>query len=499
MLGRASQASLSRILAVRMVVTSASVCLLLTLVFLVQYVSDTPHLREATLSANAVGVVQALRSGKDPATLALYRDYPQAYGFRIFDHRALAARHVLASANTRWLPPVQRPASTASDPDGDRDRTAIGTDLLEGFTLARPDQGRGQGPDNLSMLIRRVSVSGRGYWVQTYMIGDPAWAGAPVILDNLIGHVFVPALFFIPALTLAMFLTTRSALRPLRRLSDSAQLVGAAVARGQTLAPVPEHGMAREFADVAATINTILAKLDRSLQLQKQFTSDVAHELRTPLAVLLLETSHLPPTPGRERIKGDLKELGQLVNELLRFAQAEDVMATEAGDVDVAAVARKVAEEAVGDALAKRQLIEFFCAESAMFVQGNAALIEIAIRNLVHNALKYSPSNTAVTVRIEPGPVVIVEDRGPGIPPEHRDSVFERFWRMDGQTGNGAGVGLALVRRIAQLHDGGVRLEERPGGGARMVLSFAGDAPRSAQRRQPARLGLVAQTGALLS
>jgi signal transduction histidine kinase len=68
---------------------------------------------------------------------------------------------------------------------------------------------------------------------------------------------------------------------------------------------------------------------------------------------------------------------------------------------------------------------------------------------------------------------VVVEDRGPGIPPEHRDHMFERFWRIDHPSGSGAGVGLALVRRIAQLHNGSVRMEERSGGGTRMILSFA--------------------------
>jgi signal transduction histidine kinase len=476
-----------------MVVASVSVCLPLTLVFLLQYVSDTSRLHEATLNANAVAIVQAIEAGKNPSNLSLFRDFPTAYGFRVFDHRLLASRRVLASANTRWLPAVQYPAATAADPDGADDRTAIGADLLEGFTLVRPDQLH---PESVvSLLIRRVSLSGHMYWVQTYMIGDPAWAGAPVILGYLVDHVFVPALFFIPALTLAMFLTTQAALRPLRRLSDSANLIGTAVARGQTRAPVPEHGMAREFADVASTINTILAKLDRSLQLQKQFTSDVAHELRTPLAVLLLEMSHLPSSPARERIKADLKELGHLVNELLRFAQAEDAMATEASEVDVATLARKVSEEAVAEALAKRQLIEFYCADSATVVRGSSALIEIAIRNLVYNALKYSPSQTTITVRIDPGPIVTVEDCGPGIPPEHRDNVFERFWRMSERMGNGAGVGLALVRRIAQLHDGSIRLEDRPGGGARMILSFAGASSRSLQRKGSERQSKITQMG----
>lgn len=313
------------------------------------------------------------------------------------------------------------------------------------------------------------------------MVGDPAFAFGGVLFDDLVDKILIPALFIIPALTFAIFLTTNAALRPLRRLSDNASHIGTAVARGQALVPVPENGMTKEFANVAVTINTILTKLDHSLQLQKQFTSDVAHELRTPLAVLLLEISQLPHGAGRDRIKNDLKELGNLVDELLRFAQAEDMMTSKADKIDIVAVTRMVVEEAVPEALAKRQMLELTCASESMMVAGNISLLKIAIRNLVGNALKYSPSSTVVAVAVEPGPLVIVDDSGPGIPPSYRDHIFERFWRMDRQSGNGAGVGLALVRRIAQLHDGGVRMEERSGGGTRMILSLAGSAVTQVQ------------------
>ncbi len=471
MLSRRVPVSLSRILAIRMAAVSLSVSLLLTFVFFVSYISATPQLHEATLHANALAIAGDLVKGKNPAELPLYRDYPQAYGFRVFDRRLLNRRRILASANTRWLPAVQYAAPIDKDHDADHDVQSVGTDLLEGFERFRPAHLSGN--HVVSLLIHRVVLSGHKYWVQVYMIGDPAWAGAGIIVGKLMSHVLFPVLFIVPALTLAIFLTTRAALRPLRLISRDANLIGAAVARGQMLMPVSEQGMVQEFADVAAAINSMLAKLERSLQLQKQFASDAAHELRTPLAVLLLEASQLPRGPARERIKTEMEELGRLVNELLHFAQAEDVMAHELNDVDVVAATRKVCEDAVIKAIAHDRLIELDCAASQMIITGNAALIEIAIRNLVDNALKYSHPNTTVTVRVNPGPTVIVEDCGPGIPPAQRDAVFERFWRADRRTGNGAGVGLALVRRIAQLHDGSVRLEDRPSGGTRLILDLA--------------------------
>ena len=461
-----------------MAVISVVVLAMLVLAFSLMEMVNDRHLREATLNTNAVAIAKTLDSGKNPALLRLYRDYPNAYAFRAFDHRTLAKRHVLASANTGWLPAVQSPIPGADDPDDARDSTAGNTKLFEGFSFIRGLPAHDRPTPTIAVLTRRVGFADRHYWVQAYMVGDPALAFIDVIFEDLVQQILLPALFIIPALTLAIFLTTRAVLRPLRRLSDSAKHIGTAVARGQALVPMSESGMAKEFASVAATINAILTKLDHSLQLQKQFTSDVAHELRTPLAVLLLEISHLPPGAARDRVKTDLKELGQLIDELLRFAQAEDVMASEVGKVDIVAITRKVVEEAVPEALAKRQMLELNSTIEALIVSGNISLLKIAIRNLVSNALKYAPSRTVITVAVEPGPLVVVDDYGPGIPPEHREHVFERFWRMDRQSGNGAGVGLALVRRIAQLHDGSVRMEERPGGGTRMILSLASSASR---------------------
>lgn len=463
--------SLSRVLATRMTLAALLISFLLAIASFLFYLMNTSQLREATLHANALAIAKALAEGKDPAALPLFREYPDSYGFRVFDRRLLAKRHVLASANTRWLPPVQRPASTPADPDGNHDTQAVGTDLLEGFQRYHsPEAPKGR---MISLLIHRVVVTGHKYWVQTYMIGDPARMWFGVIRAKLLTHVFLPVFFIVPALTLAMFWTTRRALLPLRKLSRDAVLIGSDVARGRALTPVSGRSMVREFADVAAAINVTLAKLEHSLQLQRQFTSDAAHELRTPLSVLLLEAAQLPHGGARDRIKGDLEDLGRLVNELLRFAQAEDVMAYELADLDLVSATRRVCEEAAVKAVERDQLIELDCMVPELIVQGNLILIEIAIRNLIDNALKYSSAGSTISVRVESGGGVVVEDCGPGIPPEHRAAVFDRFWRADRHSTNGFGVGLALVRRIAQLHEGSVSLENRASGiGTRMTFNL---------------------------
>lgn len=468
--------SLSRILARRMAATSLAMLMLIAMVFSIHEMVDDIHLREAALNASAIVVAESLDHGGNPAHLRLYRTYPNAYGFRVYDHSTPAKRHLLASANTERLPAVVSQMPGADDSDDVRNPAAGNAKLVEGFTLLRVLRTDVRSRSTVGLLTKRVGFADRHYWVQVYMVDDPAFTFINVIIDDLVKQILIPALFIIPALTLAIFLTTRKVLHPLRQLSDSADRIGTAVSRGKARVPVPEGGMAKEFASVAATINAILTKLDHSLQLQKQFTSDVAHELRTPLAVLLLDISQIPPGTARDQFKSHLKQLTQLVDELLRFAQAEDVMFSEIDDVDIVAVTRQVVEEAVPEALTKRQVLELDSAIETMIVPGSMSLLKIAIRNLVGNALKYSPSKSAITIVVEPGPLVVVEDCGPGIPAEHRDQVFQRFWRLDRQSGNGAGVGLALVRRIAQLHDGSICMEERPGGGTRIIFSLVGSA-----------------------
>jgi signal transduction histidine kinase len=473
---------LSRLLAIRMIAVSLSLSLLLTAAFFIYYFSNTARLREATLTRNIDAIAAALNAGINPATLPLYRNHPGAYGFRVFDRRALATRHILAEAYTRYLPPVQHlEANAGDDGDKDKDAFAVGSDLYDGFQRFSPHGGQLPKGHVVSLLIHRVMLAGHKYWIQADMIGDPAWIGLDVIAAELFRHVFFPLLLIVPALTLAMFVATRDALRPLRRLSIEAGEIASAVASGQPMTPVSNRGMAREFAEVAAATNAMLAKLENSLQLQKQFASDAAHELRTPLAVLLLEVSQLPPGAARDRIKADLEELGSLVGELLRFAQAEDVLTRERTEVDLVAAARKVCEEAVPQAITARHMIEFSAAPEPLIVLGNATLIEIAIRNLVENAIKYSPADTTVSVSVEAGPRIIVDDQGPGIPRAQQDVAFDRYWRADHRQGNGTGVGLALTRRIAQLHDGQILIESRPRGGTRMVLSFARGRKRRVQ------------------
>ena len=326
--------------------------------------------------------------------------------------------------------------------------------------------------DDIWIITGRGEVGGHIYWVQAAMVDDPAWQWQSVLGQELFDHVVLPTLFIVPALMLAVYFVTRRALGPLTRVARQAGELGSAVASGRPFAPLSDEGLPLEFEGVVSGINAMLGKLDRSLTLQKEFTSDVAHQLRTPLAVMLLEVSALQPGAAPDRVKRELSDLADLVNQLLGFAQAEDAMVRQRDAVDIAATARKVCEDLAGPAFGAKKQIEFDAPDEGVVVSGHPSLIEVAIRNIVENAVKLSPPRSTVSVKVDTERKITVEDRGPGVPDAQKMLIFERFWRADGQRVSGSGIGLALVRRIAFLHGGDVRVEDRPGGGARFVITL---------------------------
>jgi signal transduction histidine kinase len=430
------------------------------------YTVDGQDLRRLTLEMQLRHIVDALRRGEDPAARGPYNKYPKSYGFRVFNHRQAWQRDVIAQANTELLKAFE------TDLPDSKGGAAPERDLFSGVTSRAHDiDGDGE-LDNVWLITGRSEVAGHIYWVQAAMVDDPAWQWMSVLGEELLDHVVVPTFFLVPPLMLAMYFGARRALRPLTRVAAQANELGAAVKAGRSFAPLTAEGLPLEFTGVVSALNAMLAKLDRSLTLQKEFTSDVAHQLRTPLAVLLLEISALPPGAARDRIKRELGELADLVNQLLQFAQAEDAMARQRYPVDIVEAARKVCEDLAGAALSTDKQIEFDAPAESVVVSGHAILLDAVIRNIVDNAIKQSPPRSTISVTVDAGRGVIVEDCGPGVPDSQKQLIFERFWRADSGRRPGSGIGLALVRRIAFLHGGDVRVEDRPGGGARFVVAI---------------------------
>jgi signal transduction histidine kinase len=245
---------------------------------------------------------------------------------------------------------------------------------------------------------------------------------------------------------------------------------------------VPLRGSGDELDELASEFNGVLARLERAVGEMRQFSAAMAHELRTPLAALRaeLETS-LSGAPVDDRIASQLEEvdkLTRLLGQLLTLARAE------AGELSVAheplaldTLAQSVVDalEPVADAKGVALACDF---QDAVDVVGDRGWLERLLVNLVDNAIKFTPTGGRVTVHVAsdgPAAILAVRDTGVGIPPDWLPRIFDRFWvgptRVVGQ--DGAGLGLSLVKWIADQHDATIDVESRAGNGSTFTVRFA--------------------------
>jgi signal transduction histidine kinase len=229
-------------------------------------------------------------------------------------------------------------------------------------------------------------------------------------------------------------------------------------------------GLASEISPLIHAVNRALERLESAIAAQKRFTANAAHELRTPLAVLRARVDGFAPGPDRAALIRDIERLTRAVSQMLLTARLQSHQMGDKVMLDLAALVRDVvadvaplAQAGGGDIVLETQ--------GRPFVRASASALESAVRNLIENALRFSPTGDAVTVRVRPGATVEVEDSGHGVAQADRGRVFEPFWRATDQRGSGAGLGLAIVREVADQHGGTIAVEDAIGGGAKFLLT----------------------------
>jgi signal transduction histidine kinase len=296
-------------------------------------------------------------------------------------------------------------------------------------------------------------------------------------------------------------LMTRNMLRKV----DAVNRTSTGIIHGDLSQRVPLSGSGDEFDQLAENLNAMLDQIERLMLGMRQVTDNIAHDLRTPLARLRarLEVTLIEkPDAARyaEALRDTIAEADDLLgtfNALLSIAEAESGSRREnMAGVDLAEIAANVAElyEPVADE--KGVELRLKIADRIM-VRGDRHLLSQAIANLVDNALKYTPAGYVALSAFARGDLARIEvaDSGPGVPPERREAVFDRFVRLEGSRSTpGNGLGLSLVRAVAKLHDGAVWLEDNmeglttPGLKAVFQLPLMPDAARLAADRSAARL-----------
>jgi signal transduction histidine kinase len=281
----------------------------------------------------------------------------------------------------------------------------------------------------------------------------------PVLLPTLLAALIIGAL------------TLRDGLRPLQRLES----VAAGITPAESARRLPLDDLPRELAPLVHAINAALDRLDEGFRAQRDFTADAAHQLRTPLAILSAHLDTLDDRTVAASLREDVARMSRLVEQLLQVAELEALTLKPQERTDLSALALEVAEALAPMALARRRDIAVAGAEAPVTVHGNHDSLHQALRNLVENALHHTSEGTTVEIAVQSEPPSIsVSDRGPGIPAADRKNLFQRFWRAQRSSGRGAGLGLAIVQRIAAAHAARIEIDDAPGGGARFTIRFAG-------------------------
>ena len=318
-----------------------------------------------------------------------------------------------------------------------------------------------------------------------------------VLATEIIKGVMLPQFVILPLAVLLVWLALARGIKPLSQLEERIR------ARDpEDLSPLDNKTVPLEVAPLVSSVNDLLTRLNDSIATQKRFLADAAHQLKTPLAGLRMQAD-LAQREGTstDELKQSLKQIGRssirathTVNQLLALARAENSgAALTRQPCDLARLTMEVVRDSVPRALEKRIDLGYDGAapgSAGVEVQGNPTLIKEMVRNLVDNAINYTPSSEdrpgVVTARVLAdvfGRALLlqVEDSGPGIPEAERELVFQPFYRALGTDADGSGLGLPIVLEIARQHGATVTLDEvHPGqtpAGALFTVRFTSSSP----------------------
>ncbi|WP_317201579.1 ATP-binding protein [Janthinobacterium sp.] len=274
-----------------------------------------------------------------------------------------------------------------------------------------------------------------------------------------------PIALMAPILMLVVWWVVSGSLAPVERVRKQV-----AARQADDLSPVSEAGLPDEVQPLVQELNLLFGRVKTAFDAQQHFVADAAHELRTPLAALKLQVLSLERADCEQargvaigRLGAGIERATRLVEQLLVLARQEASAAN--GDLlqplELGELLKRTLGDMSGAAQARKIDLGLHHADPDARVAGQADALIIMLRNLVDNALKYTPAGGTVDLDLRTSPLGVtlsVEDSGPGISPEERERVFNRFYRVPGSSAGGSGLGLAIIKSIAERH------------GARLVL-----------------------------
>jgi len=334
-----------------------------------------------------------------------------------------------------------------------------------------------QPPSIFRSLARGLAVVGLGGTVFLlvavlieYRISFAEMATADALkaaLHEMMEHVLLPVVALVVPMTVAALFVMRRAFRPLTNATDQ---LNAITGRDRNIR-IDDHELPAEIRPFTVAVNTLLGRLEQSALHQEAFAADVAHELRTPLAAMMLELDGMTD-PVAARLKGDVAAMRRLIDQLMLLAQmdAQQAAATATDDVDLAELASDVVARCAPGVIHAGRMIELASEGTPAVVRGRREAIAAALRNLIDNAVRVTPNGGTVHVVLDGTPAICVIDGGPGLSQEQLAQLIQRNRRAGHASPDGAGLGLAIVDRIMQVHGGAIRTDPE---NSALILDFS--------------------------
>jgi signal transduction histidine kinase len=285
---------------------------------------------------------------------------------------------------------------------------------------------------------RAVVLGSRRFLVDVANLGDPRDVVSAVLWNEIIEHLVVPMSILLVLVFGATLLSVRQALRPVRAAADAADQIDPMNSNSH----LKFDKMPREVAHLAVAVNRAFERVAELMKSQKTLTSGIAHEIRTPLAAMKLELGHIDH-PRARRVEADLDDLVQFVGQLTTLARLESFDHGVFEPVELVELSSSTVEQLAPWVYKNAHSLEFIAVAEAAVIQGVAALLRDALRNLSENAVRHTPAGTHIVVRAGPD-FISVEDQDP------KDWVLNTVK----SAGDNLGIGLTIVRRIVDIHEG---------------------------------------------
>ena len=357
-------------------------------------------------------------------------------------------------AGERDLP---QPAEDEKIQDNDvrlREDTINGEEVRVAYTWIKLDL-KGDGKSTVNVLVQVAETLEKRKTLAT----------------EIVKGTMVPQFVTLPLAVLLVWLALVRGIKPLAQLEKRIR-----ARKPDDMSPLDDTAVPEEVAPLVSSINDLLSRLKVSLTTQKRFLADAAHQLKTPLAGLRMQADLAQRETNADELKKSLKNIGKssvrathTVNQLLALARAETTgRSLPKQTLDMVSIAREVVTDSVPRALDKQIDLGYDGPEPgghATQLEGNPTLLKELVRNLLDNAIAYTPEKGQVTLRLLADSfsgvlALLVEDSGPGIPATERELVFQPFYRALGTNVDGSGLGLAIVVEIANQHDATVSIED---------------------------------------